>query len=128
MIDEPIHHWPHLTIDRFLTKMNHYTSLEALDRFSQGQRTSLVHVFGTFFTTFLKNGIRYQSFRNGRVGLVLTLLESISRTVRHLKLWIFWQVHDRKLNLELGFELPQPGSSQAPKKSELERPVWSPKE
>ncbi|MBI3557483.1 MAG: glycosyltransferase family 2 protein [Deltaproteobacteria bacterium] len=122
--DAAIAHWPSLGIDRFLVKLNHYTTLEALDRFAQGQRTTLFHATGTFFTTFLKNGIRYGGLWNGKEGFVLTLLESFSRVVRHLKLWVFWQVHEGRLKIDLGMRLPQPGSATPPAKAELERPVW----
>ncbi|MEW6057816.1 MAG: glycosyltransferase family 2 protein [Bdellovibrionota bacterium] len=122
--DAAIHHWPSLGIDRFLNKLNHYTTLEALDRFALGQRTTLFHAFGTFFTTFLKNGVRYRGLLNGRAGLVLTLLESISRVVRHLKLWVFWQVYEGRMKLDLGLSLPKPGSRSAPTREDLERPLW----
>lgn len=122
--DAAIHHWPDLSIDRFLNKLNHYTTLEAIDRFGQGQRTTLFHAMGTFFTTFLKNGVRYRGFWNGKEGFVLTVLESFSRVIRHLKLWVFWQVHEGRLKMDLGIKLPKPGSTKAPLKHELERPVW----
>ena len=100
-IEEPIYHNPNLGIDRFLVKLNHYTTLEALDRFGMGQRTSLLHAFGTFFTTFIKNGIRYRGLLNGKEGFVLTVLESVSRVVRHLKLWTFWKVYEGKIKIDL---------------------------
>ncbi|MGE4233766.1 MAG: glycosyltransferase family 2 protein [Bacteriovoracia bacterium] len=121
-IEQPIYHWPELDIERFIRKLNHYTSLEALDRFKQGQKTTLLHAFLTFFSTFLKNGIRYKGFWNGKEGVVLTLLESVSRVVRHLKLWSLWQIYEGKLKLEK--TLPKPGSKIPPAKHELERPVW----
>lgn len=127
-IDEAILHWPHLSIDRFINKMNRYTTLEALDRFAQGQRTSLLHAILTFFSTFLKNGIRYRGFWNGRAGLVLVLLESFSRTVRHLKLWLLWQVHEGRLAYDpwLGqkLKLPKPGVKEATPLAEIEKPEW----
>jgi glycosyltransferase involved in cell wall biosynthesis len=119
--DAAIYHWPNLSVERFLTKLNHYTTLEALDRFAQGQRTSLFHAFFTFFTTFLKNGIRYRGFLNGRVGFVLVLLESFSRVVRHLKLWTYWQVYEKKLSIVLSVRLPEPGSRKAIASSELNK-------
>jgi glycosyltransferase involved in cell wall biosynthesis len=122
--DAAIHHLPDLGIDRFLSKLNHYTTLEALDRFGQGQRTTLAHAVLTFFSTFAKNGIRYGGLRNGKEGFVLTLLESFSRVVRHLKLWVFWQVHDGRIKMNLGVRLPEPGSVRPPSRAELERPVW----
>ncbi len=127
-IEESILHWPHLSIERFLNKMNRYTTLEALDRFSQGQRTSLLHALFTFISTFLKNGIRYRGFWNGKVGVVLVILESFSRTVRHLKLWLLWQVHDGKIQYDpwLGqkLKLPEPGQKTAAALAEIEKPEW----
>ena len=123
MVEEPIRHNPDLGVERFLVKMNHYTTLEALDRFSQGQRTTLLHAFGTFFTTFLKNGIRYRGFWNGREGFVLTVLESFSRVVRHLKLWMYWQVFDGKIKMELTVKLPKPGSGRVPNKEDIDKPI-----
>ena len=122
--DAAILHWPDLSIDRFLNKLNHYTTLEAVDRFAMGQRTTLWHAVGTFFSTFLKNGIRYRGLLNGKEGFILTLLESFSRVVRHLKLWVFWQVYEGRLKISLPIELPKPGSARAPTKAELERAVW----
>lgn len=124
-IDDPIYHWPDLGIDKFLTKMNHYTTLEAVDRFAHGQRTSLAHACGTFFSTFFKNGIRYWGLLNGKQGFVLTLLEAFSRVVRHLKLWLYWQVHDGKIKMDLGFKLPEPGSAKKVPLEDLEKPEWS---
>lgn len=119
-----IQHWPDLGIDRFLRKMNHYTTLEALDRFGQGQRTSLLHSGATFFSTFFKNGIRYQGFRNGREGFILVILESFSRVVRHLKLWTYWQVYEGKLKMNLPVRLPLPGSVKAPAAESIDKPSW----
>ena len=121
-----IAHWPDLSVEHFLTKMNHYTTLEAVDRFTQGQRTSLWHAFGTFFSTFFKNGIRYRGFLNGKEGLVLITLESFSRVVRHLKLWLYWQVHDGKIQINLNAPLPKPGSTKAPGSEDLDRGITGP--
>jgi glycosyltransferase involved in cell wall biosynthesis len=126
-LETPIHHWPDLSVDKFLAKLNHYTTLEALDRFSQGQRTSLWHATFTFFSTFLKNGFRYRGLWNGKEGFVLTLLESFSRVVRHLKLWLFWQVHDGKIKMNLGIRLPAPGSAAVPEKTKFEKEAWTAK-
>ena len=75
------------SIERFLNKLNAYTTIEARERFEAGERTSLFHACGTFFTTFLKNFIVYKSWKNGRHGFILSILEAFSRSVRHFKLW-----------------------------------------
>lgn len=121
-----LNHNPHLNVDRFLKKLNHYTTLEALDRFQQGQRTSLFHAVFTFWTTLFKNGIRYQGFRNGKEGWILIILESFSRVVRHLKLWTYWRIHDQELKIRLDHPLPPPGTTPKPAGEIFQRKTWVP--
>jgi glycosyltransferase involved in cell wall biosynthesis len=87
LIQEVIHHNPEHGIERFLDKMNHYTSLEAKDRILAGKKSSLAHAFLTFLSTFLKNFFSYKGYKNGKEGLVLCFLEAFSRSVRHFKVW-----------------------------------------
>lgn len=90
-----IDHSPNVTVESFLTKMNHYTSIEALDRFNQGQRTSLSHLLVVFFATWWKNFFYYKGYRDGMYGFVICLMEAVSRTVRHIKLWQLQQLKER---------------------------------
>jgi len=87
LLQEPIHHNPNLSIERVLKKINAYTTLEASERFKLHEKTTLFHVFGTFFTTFMKNFITYKGFKNGKEGVALCFLEAFCRSIRHLKLW-----------------------------------------
>lgn len=87
LIQEAILHSPLLDFEGVLRRMNTYTTLEARDRFSRGQRTSLAHAFLTFFSSFLRNYLVYGGFRGGKAGALWCFIESISRTMRHLKLW-----------------------------------------
>lgn len=103
MVDAPesalIEHNHHITVESLLEKMNRYTTLEAFDRYRAGQRTSLLHLFVVFFATWWKNFFYYKGYRDGAYGFVICLLEGVSRTVRHIKLWQIQQL-DRtgKLN------------------------------
>lgn len=86
-IDEPIHHDPTFNIDRFLSKMNFYTTIEARDRVAQGRRTNVFRIFTAFFAMFLKNFFYYKAYRDGIHGFIISILEGLSRTVRHVKIW-----------------------------------------
>lgn len=82
-----IQHNPNITVESILEKMNRYTTVEAWDRYSLGERTNLLHMFVTFFSTWFKNFFYYKAYRDGGHGFVIALVEAISRTVRHIKLW-----------------------------------------
>jgi (heptosyl)LPS beta-1,4-glucosyltransferase len=94
-IHEPLLHWPDFAPERFLEKMNKYTTIEAKDRVAQGQRTNLVHLLGAFPAMFLKNFFYYGAYRDGIHGLIISLLEGISRAVRHVKIWQFTRELER---------------------------------
>ncbi|MGZ3662064.1 MAG: glycosyltransferase family 2 protein [Bdellovibrionota bacterium] len=87
-----IEHNPAVTVESFFDKMNRYTSIEARDRFEAGQRTSLPHLGVVFFGTWARNFFKYKGYRDGAYGFVICLMEAVSRTVRHIKLWQIQQM------------------------------------
>lgn len=86
-IHEPIHHWPGFNPDRFLEKMNKYTSIEARNRVQAGQRTNCFHIVMAGPAMFFKNYLYYKSFLDGIEGVAISVLEGVSRSVRHVKIW-----------------------------------------
>lgn len=91
--DALIEHNPAVTVESFFEKMNRYTTIEAMDRYQAGQRTSLPHLGITFFGTWARNYFKYKGYRDGAHGFVICLMEAVSRTVRHIKLWQIQQMH-----------------------------------
>ena len=86
-IDEPIIHVEDLRIERFLTKLNHYTTLQAQADYQRGVRTNLFRILFSFPAMFYKNYVYYRAYKDGHEGVIISVLEGISRTVRHLKIW-----------------------------------------
>lgn len=96
-IEAPLYHRPDFNIEMFLAKLNKYTSIEARDRYADGQRTHLIHVIGAYLVMFFRNFLYYKSYRDGYHGLIISVLEGISRAVRHVKLWQLEQQDKKKL-------------------------------
>jgi glycosyltransferase involved in cell wall biosynthesis len=90
--DAIIEHNPRVNVESIIEKMNRYTTVEAWDRFQLGERTNFLHMGVTFFSTWWKNYFYYKAYRDGARGFVVALLEAISRTVRHIKLWQIQQM------------------------------------
>ena len=88
-IHEVIEHAPDFHPDKFLYKMNKYTTIEARDRVKAGRRTNVFRIFFAFFAMFWKNYFYYKAYRDGYHGFVISILEGISRAVRHVKIWQF---------------------------------------
>ena len=90
-IHEPIYHSPQFDPEKFLSKMNQYTSIEARDRYNAGQRTNVFRLFFAFPAMFLKNYFYYKAYKDGMHGFAISLLEGVSRVVRHVKIWRLMQ-------------------------------------
>jgi glycosyltransferase involved in cell wall biosynthesis len=86
-IHEPLLHSPDFSPEKFLEKMNKYTSIEARDRVRNGQRTNVFRMIGAFPAMFLKNYFYYGAYKDGIHGFAISILEGISRAVRHVKIW-----------------------------------------
>lgn len=87
MINEPIIHVEDLRIERFLSKLNHYTTIQAKEDVARGIRTNLFRILFAFPAMFYKNYIYYGAYKDGHEGVIISVLEGISRTIRHLKIW-----------------------------------------
>ncbi|MBS1963608.1 MAG: glycosyltransferase family 2 protein [Bdellovibrionales bacterium] len=88
-LHESLLHAPDFNPDRFLAKMNKYTTIEARDRVAAGQRTNIFRIVTAGPAMFLKNYFYYKSYRDGIHGVAISVLEGISRSVRHVKIWWF---------------------------------------
>jgi len=93
IIHEPIEHAPDFSPEKFLDKMNRYTTIEARDRFASGMRTNWFRILFAFPAMFLKNYFYYRAWRDGYHGFVISLLEGTSRVVRHIKIWRLQKKH-----------------------------------
>jgi glycosyltransferase involved in cell wall biosynthesis len=94
-LDEPLIHVEDLRIERILSKLNHYTSIQAETDFHRGRRTNLARILLAFPAMFYKNYIYYGAWRDGIEGTMISVLEGISRTVRHLKIWQLTRIESR---------------------------------
>jgi glycosyltransferase involved in cell wall biosynthesis len=86
-IEEPIIHVEDLRIERILQKLNHYTTIQAENDCARGLRTNPLRILLSFPAMFYKNYIYYGAWKDGTEGFIISVLEGISRTIRHLKIW-----------------------------------------
>lgn len=95
-IDEPLIHNPDFSVEQYMDKLNKYTSIEAKDRYMQGKRTNWFHLIFTFPAMSLKSYFYYGAYKDGMYGVIISLLEGISRLTRHIKLWQLMELEKKK--------------------------------
>jgi glycosyltransferase involved in cell wall biosynthesis len=81
-------HLLHPTVERYIAKMNHYTSLAAEEAFNKGKRARLCHLVWRpplhFFKAYLLKG----GFLDRGRGFIYCVLSSFYSFVKTLKLWV----------------------------------------
>lgn len=87
IIEEPLLHNPYLTIVSMLRKIDHYTTIEAIERNKIGQKTSLGKIIFAGIGALYKNFIYYKGYRDGIAGFMVAVMDGIARTMRHIKMW-----------------------------------------
>jgi glycosyltransferase involved in cell wall biosynthesis len=95
-INAPILHVEDLRMERFLQKLNSYTTLQAQADFDSGMRTHFGKILLAFPAMLYKKFIYYKGWRDGSYGFVISVLEGLSRTVRHLKVWQLQELQKRR--------------------------------
>lgn len=94
LLTQPILHYSHLTVARFIEKLNTYTELEANEMFARGQRANLATASLGAIRAFLGQYVRLQGFRDGGHGLILAVLMAVYFFVTRAKLWSRWYMQE----------------------------------
>lgn len=83
----PLLHFSHLTIERFIAKLNAYTEIEARTMKAAGQSVGLGRALFGALRAFLGQYVRLQGFRDGGHGLILAVLMAGYHFTTRAKLW-----------------------------------------
>ncbi len=89
MADFPRHlrilHWPGYDMDAWIKKLPRFVTLVANEKISRGKSTSALTVLLTLFGTFFQ--IYAKSWRQGRVGFLISVNEACYRTLVKAKIY-----------------------------------------
>lgn len=80
-------HYPYASLEIFISKINHYSSVAALAAFERGKRTTVLGPFGHGFWTFLRHYIFRRGFLDGWQGLFLAGMAATGSFYRYVKLY-----------------------------------------
>ncbi len=89
-LQHPLLHNPHPTISSFLDKINRYSTLDALYRYSQGHKCSLWKIAVYPITKFKFNYLVRRGFLDGVPGLIMAMMMSYHSYLTWTKLYLLW--------------------------------------
>jgi glycosyltransferase involved in cell wall biosynthesis len=83
----PLFHYNSDSLEEFIQKNNFYTSFEAKKKYESGERFSSAKAILAPFRIFLFRYLILKGYRDGSLGLILSVLLAIFNFFVHLKLW-----------------------------------------
>lgn len=89
-LHNPLLHAPHPTVSSFLTKINHYSTLEAAYRYHHGVKSSLFQIFVYPLAKFKLNYFFRLGFLDGVPGAIMAIMMSLHSYLTWTKLYVLW--------------------------------------
>lgn len=93
-LSQPLLHFSHTSIARFISKLNQYTDAEAKQWFEHGVRKSWPVIILSSLRMFWLQYFYYQGWRDQGHGFILAVLMAVYHFVARVKLWELWYNHD----------------------------------
>ncbi len=98
-IDNGLYHYTYMTWKQYFSKSNYYTSLSAKSMFDKQKKISGLGVLLHGFFAFIKAYILKQGFRDGYLGLIMSILAGNAAIMKYLKLQNLYRIEREKSNL-----------------------------
>ncbi|HBU21815.1 TPA: glycosyltransferase family 2 protein [Candidatus Beckwithbacteria bacterium] len=76
VLQHPLKHYPHQSVTKFLTKINHYSDIVAQYKVEQGIRVSIWQIFCFPLGKFIHNYIFRLGFLDGTAGFIMAAMMS----------------------------------------------------
>ena len=87
VLQHPLKHYPHQSVTKFLTKINHYSDIVAQYKVEQGIRVSIWQIFCFPLGKFIHNYIFRLGFLDGTAGFIMAAMMSFHSFLSQGKLW-----------------------------------------
>jgi len=87
-LGSPLLHFSHLTLERFIAKLNSYTEIEARTMKAAGQSVGLGRAALGALRAFLGQYVRLQGYRDGGHGFILAVYMAAYHFTTRAKLWM----------------------------------------
>ena len=84
-----LYHNTYVNLDNYIQKLNRYAYWQALDYDKHTNRLNAFHFIIKPVWRFFKHYILQQGFRDGVVGLTISVLQSYALFMRYVKLWLY---------------------------------------
>lgn len=85
-LNSPIEHFTESRLERILAKIDHYSTLGALEAFREGKKASIYSAFFRAAITFVQDYFLRLGFLDGPQGLLLSVTDAVNKFFKYAKL------------------------------------------
>ncbi len=89
-LTHPLYHYPHPTIDEFLSEINTYSTIRAQELYEKKIQSNYFSILAYPAGKFLENYFYHLGVLDGEAGLVSALIMSFYSFLVRGKLWLLW--------------------------------------
>ncbi len=86
-LQSPLNHYTYHSIHQYIEKMNDYTSLDVMNKISNGKKISWLNFILNPLSVFLRMFFSLQGYKDGIRGFLLAYYSSFSALVLYAKCW-----------------------------------------
>ncbi len=87
ILTSELQHYPYRDLSEHLIRMDRYTSLAARQMFEKGKRATRLELLFHPPVAFVRNYVLKRGFRDGKAGLIISLVNSYYVMLKFAKLW-----------------------------------------
>ncbi len=98
--DLSIVHYNYQSIDKYIERLNRYTTISAKELFLSNNKFSSKDLFEKPTKEFITRYFIWEGYKDGLHGLALSLMQSFSELLVYLKLWELNNFKEEKISLE----------------------------
>lgn len=98
--DLSIMHYNYQSIDKFIERLNRYTTISAKELFLSNIHFFPQDLFEKPTREFITRYFIWEGYKDGLHGLALSFIQSFSEVVTYLKLWELYNFKEEKVSLE----------------------------
>ncbi len=86
-LKSPIIHFTFNSIEKTISKINSYSTLEAMEKYKSKKNINGKTIFAHGVSSFLRSFISLRGYRDGVHGLMISIIDSMTTFLTYMKMW-----------------------------------------
>jgi len=86
-LKNPIIHYTFNSIENTISKINHYSTLEAMEKYKSKKKITGIKILIHGASSFIRSFVSLRGYRDGVHGLMISIIDSMTTFLTYMKIW-----------------------------------------